>query len=237
LKVLRRINISVSRGIHDSRVSDKQNKGTVIQRVAALTWLFVVLLSLNSYANNDMALIKATKNCDISTVKALLANGANVNAKDIDGKTALMYASAGVTVVKPDYNQVGGGIIVTLKEGCIDVVKALLANGANVNAKDINGWMPLMIASTQTKGHSDIVKALLANGANVNAKTNKGDTALMIASGTGHVDVVKALLGNGANVNAKDIDGNTALKVASKYLRGEYLREVVQLLREAGARE
>jgi ankyrin repeat protein len=63
--------------------------------------------------------------------------------------------------------------------GHLDVVQALLAKGAEVNAKANNGGTALMLASLA--GHPDVVQALLAQGADVNAKTSGGVTALMAA--------------------------------------------------------
>ena len=116
---------------------------------------------------------------DAAAVQALLANGAEVNAKDNNGASALILAS---------------------RNGHRDVVQALLANGAEVNAKDNDGATALILASRN--GHRDVVQALLANGADVNAKDNNGATALILASRNGHHDVV-ALFVKGAEVNAK----------------------------------
>ena len=63
--------------------------------------------------------------------------------------------------------------------GHLDVVRALLAAKANVNAKYSDGMTALMMASS--KGNLDLVQALLAEGADVNAKTSNGVTALMLA--------------------------------------------------------
>ncbi len=71
-------------------------------------------------------------------------------------------------------------------------VEALLAKGADVNAKDNSGLTALMRASQFV--HLDVVQALLAKGADVNPKRNDGLTALMTASRLGRVDVVQALL-------------------------------------------
>ena len=60
------------------------------------------------------------------------------------------------------------------------VVQALLAKGANINAKTNLGATPLMAAAFD--GHRDVVQALLAKGANVNAKNSSGVTALMGAA-------------------------------------------------------
>ena len=58
-------------------------------------------------------------------------------------------------------------------------VQALLAKGAEVNAKGNDGWTALILASQE--GHLHVVQALLAKGADVNAKADNGATALMVA--------------------------------------------------------
>lgn len=110
-------------------------------------------------------------------------------------------------------------------------VKALIAAGSNVNAKDEKGVTPLMAASLL--GHIEVVRALLAAKADVNAKDDEGTTALVYASVQGRVEVVRALLAAKADVNAKKKSGWTALKYASA--KGH--DEVVKLLKKAGARE
>ncbi|MCJ1467022.1 hypothetical protein MMC07_005644, partial [Pseudocyphellaria aurata] len=88
------------------------------------------------------------------------------------------------------------------------VVKLLLANGAEVNAQDKDGANALQAASA--KGHEQVVKLLLANGAEVNAQDKDGANALQAASAEGHEQVVKLLLANGAEVNTQgEYPGNT----------------------------
>ena len=84
-------------------------------------------------------------------VAALLEHGARVDAKLLDGTTALFQASN------------------------IDVVRLLLLKGADVNARLADGQTVLMGASKD--GQIDLVKTLLAAGADVNAKTNNDETA------------------------------------------------------------
>ena len=64
-----------------------------------------------------------------------------------------------------------------LADGHLEVVQALLAAKADVNAKAANGGTALMVAS-QT-GHLEVVQALLAAKADVNAKAANGVTALI----------------------------------------------------------
>ena len=161
-------------------------------------------------SDKDAELIEAAEKGDLSAVSAALANGADVNAKNIKGLTALMKASI---------------------EGHADVVKLLLDKGADVNARTDSGYMALTAASWA--GHADSVKLLLDNGADVNVKDVEGGTVLMGASWAGHVDVVKLLLDNGADINAKDPEGRTALMAAS--LNGN--KDIVRVLVKAGAKE
>lgn len=115
--------------------------------------------------------------------------------------------------------------------GNTEIVKALLAKAADVNAKDNNGWTALLIASRN--GYTKIVQALLAKGADVNLKANYDLTALMSAAMGGHTEAVKILLESGADAKIKTYDGGTALKLAEAGLYGD----IVKLLRQAGATE
>ena len=87
-------------------------------------------------------------------------------------------------------------LIEAAKKGDTEKVQALLAQGADVNAKDKGGFTALMDAAWE--GHTDTVQALLAHGADVNAKDNNGDTALMMAKEKGHKEIVHILKEAGA---------------------------------------
>jgi ankyrin repeat protein len=173
-------------------------------------------------------------------IKALLAAGADVNAKDNEGKTALREAAwkGGADSLKA-LIAAGADVNAKDKEGYTaldaaldlpDNVKALIAAGADVNAKDKTGGTVLFRA-----GNPDSIEALIAAGADVNAKNNKGRTALMYAISSRDIDCVKALIAGGADVDAKDNDGNTALysAIASED-KVDALRKVTALI-AAGA--
>ena len=82
------------------------------------------------------------------------------------------------------------------KNGDIEQVKKLIAQGADVNAKGRHGLMALTIASE--KGHVDVVKALLSKGADVNVKDSSGQTALLYAFEDSHREIVQLLEKAGA---------------------------------------
>ena len=77
-----------------------------------------------------------------------------------------------------------------------DMVKALLAQGADINARENDGGTALIVATWL--GHTDTVQVLLAQGADVDAKDNRGGTALMAAKREGHKEIVRILKEAGA---------------------------------------
>jgi FOG: Ankyrin repeat len=128
-----------------------------------------------------------------------------VNAKNFSGATALHYAS---------------------QNGHLQIVKFLLANGANVNAKNDDGFAALQYAvgkvadpikgDSAAKENTEVAKALIYAGAQINDKNQLGQTALMTAANNGHVKTVQMLLANGAYVNAMDNNSKTALDYAKE---------------------
>ena len=66
------------------------------------------------------------------------------------------------------------------RTGTPKAVREDLSFGADVNAKDEDGWTALMYAARNP--NSEIMSALLKSGADVNAGTNEGYTALMAAA-------------------------------------------------------
>lgn len=112
--------------------------------------------------------------------------------------------------------------------GDIEKTKSLIANGADVNAKDSGKSSPLHLAASF--GHSKVMKSLLVNAAEVNANDIDGDTPLHNAAFKGHKEVVNLLLSNGADVKAKDSGNRTPLDEAVR--RGH--KEIIELLGKNG---
>lgn len=171
--------------------------------ISARHSLFVIAVLLPIAVGADdinEELLTAGRKGDAEAVKALLAKGADVNAKTRYGATALSYAA---------------------DKGHLGVVRILLDHGANVNVKDtFYGETPLGWAAY--RGHTDIVKLLLDKGAEAKAG------ALMTAVELGHIEIVKAVLEKGG-VGTDTL--SSALEIATKSGRAE----IVALLKKVGA--
>jgi ankyrin repeat protein len=108
------------------------------------------------------------------------------------------------------------------------ILQHLIAQGADVKAKDGKGMTVLMYASMHGTFYP-CLELLIAHGAEVNAKDNDGGTALMLAAINNHSGTVQWLIEHGAEVNDKDNNGKTALMLT----RSE---NVAALLRSGGAK-
>lgn len=104
----------------------------------------------------------------------------------------------------------------------------LVPNGTNPS------YTALLLASKD--GYTEIVRVLIAAGADLNAKSNSGWTALMEASRDDDIEIAKALIQAGADIYLRSNNGRrggiTPLMIASK--RGN--TEIVNMLKDAGAR-
>ena len=107
-------------------------------------------------------------------LELLLNDSLDIDARDEEGNTALLYASRFF---------VRGG---QRRNGWM-----LLRKGADVNASNSGGVTALMIAAAD--GRTNLVALLVHSGANVAAQSERGDTALSIARAKGHEAVIKLL--------------------------------------------
>ncbi len=181
-------------------------------RSSALKALHAVLLSAiagTAFAQAEIA--DAASHGDTVQIERLLKGGADVNAQQGDGATALQWAAyrgdaqlatlllkAGA---KPGIANHDGATPLWLAatRGDAAVVEALLKGGADANEALPLGRRPLMLAARS--GNTAAVRALLEHGADVNAReAERGTTALMQAADQGHADVLKELIGHGAKV-------------------------------------
>ena len=165
----------------------------------------VCLLALSSllYAaeNNiapaplDKALFNVVGEGDISAADALLAKGANINAKELPwGLTPLLIA--------PDVSH--------------EMLHYLLVHGADVNAADREGITVLMRAVHSRDPEN--VKEVLNYLPKLEALGTWNNTALTYATVQGNPEMVKALIDAGANLNTVRADGMTPLDIANQRL-------------------
>ena len=169
--------------------------------------LSLVVASVGAAATE---LADAAMNQDVQRLRSLLEQGANVDAPQIDGSTALHWAA---------------------HFDAIDAAQLLLEAGANVAATNRAGATPLRLAAIN--GSAAMIGALLEAGADPNAAlTPYGDTALMLTSRTGEPAAMRVLLDSGADVNAVETWGGTT---ALMWAIAEHHLPAVALLLEQGA--
>ena len=95
-------------------------------------------------------------------------------------------------------------------------VSLLLEKGAELEARDIDGWTPLMVAAGKSST-PEIVQLLLEKGAELNARSTAGGTPLMFAARNSSTpEIVQLLLEKGADALAKDKEGKKAIDHAQK---------------------
>ncbi|MHC4463040.1 MAG: ankyrin repeat domain-containing protein [Planctomycetota bacterium] len=96
-----------------------------------------------------------------------------------------------------------------IQHGDVNNVRNLIEEGADVNAKDGSGRIPLGYAAE--KGNMEIVELLFAAGADVNGKGHDGQLPFVWASEMGHLDIAKLLILEGTDVTDMDNGGSTCL--------------------------
>ena len=75
--------------------------------------------------------------------------------------------------------------------GAADELERIIADGADIDARNKYGMTPLMIAVT--RGHGPLVAWLIEHGADLDHTAKYGMSALMLAVVYGHLDMVEAL--------------------------------------------
>lgn len=155
-------------------------------------------------------LVEATRRGHSDIALALIDAGADVNARDAYGVTAMMFAAIC---------------------GSAEVIERLIDEGADVNTQDLEGRSVLIEAlTTENDIPGSTIRSLVDAGAAPNVRIYGGITPLMLAA-TGEPAVLQMLIDAGADVNARDDQGATAL------IRATSKPENVSILKAAGAKE
>jgi outer membrane protein assembly factor BamB len=158
--------------------------------IAATIVLTLILLTspgrcdLNNQSNTQTAmelekqansLHKAAAAGDIEQVKKLVSEGANIDAKDKQGRTPLHNAAA---------------------NGRMEVAELLIEKGADINAQHNSGGTPLHLAVN--RGHKEMIELLITKGADINIKNSGGNAPIYNAMQRGYTEIVELLRAHGA---------------------------------------
>ena len=176
---------------------------------AVFPWLLLAPAVADAQANSPVA--DAAQRRDPEAVRRLLREGADVNAPQGDGMTALHWAA---------------------ERGDAPLCEVLLYAGARVDAGTrIGHYTPLHLAARTAS--ADVVAMLLEAGSDPDARTtNSGVTALHLAAAAGDPRVLRALLAGGADMNGLEgAWGQTPLIFAAAYNRVA----AIETLLDAGA--
>lgn len=162
------------------------------------------------------ALCQASAAGNVSQIRSLLAQGANINGRNDEGQTALICA---------------------VRAGRMDSVRILLESGADTSRADAGskGRPPLYHAVDLA--NRSAAELLLKHSADANQKDSWGQRYfLALVAGDTAPEWIELLLSYGADALAKDISGQAAAVLALKRRkRKEDREEVVRLLLRHGA--
>ena len=201
-----------------------------------------VQVEVQEEATVDLALVnkgflKAAKKGNLVKFNEYLEQGADINAVDKKGNTAIMLALSkkkikmdvvkAIMALNPDVtitNKFKKEPIMIAKTA--DIAEMLIAAGVDPN-KILTNKLPLIVYAAQ-KLPAEVVEVIIKNGADLEVLGTKGYTALMWAAFDNKVDTANVLIDGGAKTETVDLTGNTALMWAAA-------PEVTNLLLDAGA--
>ncbi len=162
-------------------------------------------------AGGSTALIEAAKIRELGSVSALLDAGADIQAKDNAGADALAQAVLAANIENVKLLLSRGATVnarITIGQFSLlhlaawrqepELVRVLIANKAEADARDASGSTPLMWSAYSDYAETETTKVLLDAGADPNACNKSEQTAVSWALAHGETAVVKLLLEHGA---------------------------------------
>lgn len=204
-------------------------------------------MQYDSIYKNAELFMWAVSNGYKPVVEWLIERGADVNAKNFDGVSALFKATdrGHINIAKllvergADVNCKGIGIfglyisalINAMQKGRNTMAEILIEKGADINAKDNSDQTPLLIAIKQE--NKDIIRLLLEKSVDINALTKNGQTPLLYGLEQGsHDDIIQLLIKQNGDINVEDNYGRIPLLYAMQKQRHN---NIIQLLIKNGA--
>ena len=189
--------ISIHRAVEDENIE------AVKQHLAAGT-------DVNEHDSIQSPLHYAAQSYSKEIVDLLIANGADVNAKDRTGSPPLHWA---------------------VLKGQKDIVELLIEAGADMYVRKKRGGDNLLHIAA-LRGHKEVAEMLIVKGFDVNSRNDEEETPFYNTAVSGHAEVAKLFIEKGADVNAKDKYGETPLDKAI----GRKHTETAELLRKHGGK-
>jgi ankyrin repeat protein len=194
--------------------------------------LLALGVSVESALNEYNPLTSAVKSGNFEAIDFFIENGVDVNRADGNGMTPVHHAAmaedpkilemlirAGGSVNKTDeHGNTPLHVLFGMQSSMEDVDKKaerarlLLAYGANIDAVNLYGDTPLIMAVDSFVCLPKWAQVLLAGKPNINAVNSQGKTALIAAAGiVSYPDIITLLLNAGADAKIEDNTGRTAL--------------------------
>jgi ankyrin repeat protein len=166
----------------------------------------------------------------IGVLELLLSKGANVNYRDEDNWAALhqavnhnrvretrlvLDAGADVNIRTTDTGLTP--LQMAARHGYEDIVKSLIASGAEIEARNREGSTALHLAVVEKNG--SVVETLIRAGAVVQSKSADGSTVAHLAAKLGDQRIVQILVEKGPDLAPGDLDDLKAIQAAAKLLK------------------
>lgn len=183
----------------------------------------------------DLRFYKAATLLDSNGIKKALSEGANINARNRDGWTALM------TLINATFSPDGE------QEDVKVIAKELIDLGCDVNIASPNGTTAIHVAASRWQ--TEIIRHLIMAGADPNAKDNLGHTPafLLARAGAGIIattgqwaDALVELISHGGDIENTICNGTTILAIAKEngwheVVAAQAAQEAESLKKKAGA--
>ena len=188
--------------------------------------------------NHETPLHIASSNGSLEITQLLLEHGAKANAENFHGQTPLHLVSHGQNVnensnvtrlllqLGMDVNARDKHLATPLhfatSNGHLETALALLDHGADVNAQNADGKIPLHLLGVSLGTYEDtchsLARLMLERGADVNARDKNQATPLHSVSYIPRLEPARVLLDHGANIHAKNAQGQTPLHSVSQHV-------------------